>query len=321
MAGVYWKPAEDAILRDLYLKDLAPHRRMQAYRDRLPGRTSAAIHARAAFLEITHEVRKPQRWAPEDVALVRREWGKTPVVDIAQQINRHPSSVGNLAKRLKLSRKEYKRIKITPVIDDAIRAAYASTQRGFCKRVAEKIGATDGWVKQRARALGLTRVQKYVAKWTDEENAILDEYYEKGGVKYIASKLKAAGFTRSLTAIEQQVHTLGLSWRDRDVYTPRAIAEGMGVNHGTVIDWITAGLLKAKRETFTGLHDSPSPKTYLVQPKNVRRFLIEHIARYRLSSVDRYWFVSILAGDDVVMNIQHSAGKGSTCEEEYGVAA
>lgn len=319
--AVFWTPEEDAILRAINARDLSPQYRTAAYRAQLPGRTTAAINNRTQKLGVPVRKQRPQRaWTAEEITKLKEEWrSKKTVTQLAEELNRSESSCLNRAKKLGLrTRNPWQKVTITPVLDAAIRAGYASTQRGICQRLADQFGVSPGWVKMRARELGLTRSQGYMAKWTAEEDAMLETLMERGGIKFIQTRMKKAGYHRSLSAIQQRAYQIGLSWANmRDAMNATEFANVMGVDCKVVVGWIRRGMLKGHKEAKSGFHDQEDAKNWLIETKQIRKFLIQHVSSYKLALVDRLWYVSMLAGDDAKINIQHSAGKSSELAGGY----
>jgi hypothetical protein len=197
-------------------------------------------------------------------------------------------------RRLELPRRQYQHIVATPEMDQAIREGYGSDRRGICRRLAERLGIPVGWIKARARKLGLTRSAG--DHWTPQEDRILEEALEVGGARFIVNRLKNAGFVRSVSAVENRVHQLGLGWSAaRDIYNAADLALAMGVGDKTVVKWIRQGLLKGHLENPSGLSFSEEQGRWMIRHKDARKFLIENPSVYRLNTVDRHWFIATLA--------------------------
>lgn len=288
-----WTPEEDAILIDIRAMTLTQYHRAALYAQRLPGRTSAAIHNRIKALNLSRRpTRNKVRWTEEQRAVLRREAPHKDAAEIATLIGRTASSVGNELRRLGLPRRQWQHIVATPEIDQAIREAYGSSRRGLCRRVAEQLGLETGWVKARARKLGLTRSTG--GYWTPEEDRLIESLVEIGGARFIANRLKDAGFVRSVSAVENRVYQLGVSFLSRDTYNAREFATAMGVCSKTVARWIRQGLLKGRQENPSGLSHAEEHHRWMIKHKDARKFLIENPNAYRLNTVDRHWFIATL---------------------------
>lgn len=317
----FWTPDEDQTLRDIIAADYAPQRRVAEYRQRLPNRTQAAIQRRTRDLKIGRINAVYHHWTDADRDWMRSVWPTLPRAVIAEQLGRSVSSVGNEARRLGLfPRQSWARVEVTPELDRAIIAAYNSPRRGNCKRVADQFGVEVGWVKTRARQLHLTRGLGYKTPWSPEEDRMLEELHERGGVRYIWNRMQAAGYTRSMHAILMRASALCLSWKNRDVYNAHELGKIMGVDGKTVIHWIRKGVLQAHRENVSGMSSREEAYNWMIHHRDARRFLIEEVGRYSLATVNRYWYVSTLAGRLGSGHIQQTCGHGDSVESYRMVA-
>lgn len=315
--GKHWSKEEDAILISILDRDLHPRVRVQEYLRLLPGRTyPAAINNRISALGRRQCSHRPQRrWTDEEREILRQLNETHPPTEIAQVIDRTPSSVLNERKRLKLPCRVYQKIEPTAEMDAAIREGYTHTHRGACKRLGQRFGVPAGWIKSRARKLGLTRCsgQAYLATWTAEEDAMILELQERGGAKYIWNRMRKAGYNRSMHAIENRIYHLGSGWKGRDIYNATELADAMGITSKTVCKWIRIGLLKGHKENPSGLHDTEEPWRWMIKHKDAREFLINNVNAYRLSQVNKYWFVATIA-DDPNPAVQRACGNGHGVE-------
>jgi len=305
-----WTPEEDAILKEIRAMTLTQYHRKALYAQRLPGRTNAAIHNRVRSLGLSRRsTRNKVRWTEEQRAVLRREAPHKDAGEIAVLIGRTASSVGNELRRLGLPRRQWQHIIATPEIDQAIREAYGSSQRGLCRRVAEQLGLEAGWIKARARKLGLTRSTG--AYWTPEEDRLIESLIEIGGARFIANQLKKAGFVRSVSAVENRVSQLGASFLSRDTYNASELAAAMGVCSKTVSRWIRQGLLKGHQENPSGLSHGEEQHRWMIKHQDARKFLIENPNAYRLNMVDRHWFIATLAEGHAAKIQEHCGVKSA----------
>lgn len=307
-----WTEEEHAILREIHAAPMTPARRTAEYARRLPGRTLNAIHNQTRLLGIAHKIRHCP-WTPEANDRLRALWiAGQKTAAIAADLGRTPCSITEQARRLGLPRKQHwARVTPTPEMDQAIRAEYAGTRVGIGRRIAQRFNVDPGWVKTRARQLGLTRsTQRYLSPWTAEEDEIIEEMHDRGGVRFVANQLKKAGYARSHHAILCRVHHLGLRWKSREVYNAGEVAAAMGVDSKTITRWIGFGYLKARKSNVSDFHQEEEPHNWLIKPTDIRRFLVEHVARYRLATCDRFWFVAMLSNTTGVGHIQNTCGAG-----------
>lgn len=308
----YWTDEERAILREIHAAPMTPARRTAEYARRLPNRTLNAIHNQTKMLGIAHKIQH-RPWTPEACEHLRTLWraGESTAA-IAADLGRTTGSIVEQVRRLGLPRKQsWARVVVTPEMDQAIRAAYASTLVGAGRRVAERFGVDSGWVRSRASALGLTRTtQRYLVPWTPQEDQIVEDAHDRGGVRFVAEQLKKAGFTRSYHAVQCRVHQLGLRWKNREIYNASEVATAMGIDSKTIIRWIGFGYLKARKGNVSDFYKCEEPYHWLIKPVDIRRFLIEHVSRYRLATCDRFWFVAMLSNTTGVGHIQDTCGAG-----------
>lgn len=307
-----WTEAEDQALKALIEAQLHPQERTRQYAALLPGRSRGAIYNRLQKWDLNINaatfVKRP--WTEGERTRIRQAWPTTGVADLAREFGRSSASVGNEARRMGLPAKRCThRFETTKTLDAAIRAAYGNPKRGACKAVAKQYGVTVPWVKVRAGQLGLNRsVSRYNAPWTPEEDAIIEQWHDQGGAKLVANRLKQRGFIRSSHAVLNRVVALGLSWRNREIYNASELGELMGVDHKTISGWIKWGYLKARRENPTGISSVDEPWYWMIKHQDARNFLIHHVSRYRMASIDRYWLVATLAGDKETAKPQSSCG-------------
>ena len=174
----------------------------------------------------------------------------------------------------------------TPHLDEAVRAAYARSERGAVTRLASTLGVARSVLYKRALKLGVRPPRR--GPWRDEEAAILAlAGADRKGARAAARRL--AG--RSLRAVEQQMvlrHGTACA-DDPDLYTPDDIAALMGVAAFTVRRWCEAGKLKARVS-----HGASIPR-YTITRRQVREYLIEYAGHWDHRRVDPQWLVDVLA--------------------------
>jgi hypothetical protein len=178
-------------------------------------------------------------------------------------------------------------------IDQLIRAVYlnhrdAKTRFGT-RRLAKKVGIPHWALKKRARELGLARTKEL--PWSDPEVAILSRYAWMSDER-IRLKLKAAGYARTVTAVHLKLKRMKFK-HDGGFYSAYSLAQALGIDPHAVSRWIKSGHLKAK---FRGTARTPQQNgdSYLIQEKDVRRFILEHPTDIDLRKVDQLWFLDVL---------------------------
>jgi hypothetical protein len=183
-----------------------------------------------------------------------------------------------------------RRYVFTDQIDQLIREIYLNhrgAKTGFGTRpLAKKVGIPHWALKKRARELGLARTKEL--PWSDAELTILSRCAWMSDDR-IRLKLKAAGFCRTVTAIHLKLKRMKLK-HDGKFYSAYSLAQALGIDAHAVTRWIKSGHLKAK---LRGTARTPQQNgdSYLIQEKDVRRFILEHPTDIDLRKVDQLWFL------------------------------
>ena len=181
----------------------------------------------------------------------------------------------------------------TDQIDQLIREIYLN-HRDAKKRLgilflAKKVGMPHWALKKRARELGLARAKEL--PWSEPELAILSRYAWMSDER-IRLKLKAAGYARTVTAIHLKLRRMRFK-HDGSFYSAYSLAQALGIDPHAVTRWIKNGHLKAK---FRGTARGPQQNgdSYLIQEKDVRRFILGHPTDIDLRKVDQLWFLDLI---------------------------
>ena len=164
---------------------------------------------------------------------------------------------------------------------------HRDAKRGFgVQPLAKKVGVPHWALKKRARELGLARTKELL--WSEQELAILARYAWMRDER-IRLKLKAAGYSHTVTGIHLKLKRMRFK-HDGSFYSAYSLAQALGIDPHAVTRWIKSGHLKAKfRDTARG----PQQKgdSYLIQEKDVRRFILQHPTDIDLRKVDQLWFI------------------------------
>ena len=118
-------------------------------------------------------------------------------------------------------------------------------------------------------------------KWTDEEIAIVEEMACLNTVKQIAYRLKRRGYTRSTSAINNKLRSLGYSARPiLDNYNCCEIARVLQLNSATVWSWVKKGWIRTHRR---------SGRYHQIKSKDLKRFLENPPQRIknRIAAIDK----------------------------------
>jgi hypothetical protein len=175
-------------------------------------------------------------------------------------------------------------------IDQLIREMYlnhrdAKTRSGI-RLLAKKVGMPHWALKKRACELGLARTKEL--PWAELELTILSRYAWMSDER-IRLKLKAAGYSRTVIGIHLKLKRMRFK-HDGSFYSAYSLAQALGIDPHAVTRWIRSGHLKAK---FRGTARGPQQNgdSYLIQEKDVRRFILEHPTDIDLRRVDQLWFL------------------------------
>ncbi len=181
----------------------------------------------------------------------------------------------------------------TEQIDQRIREIYLShpdaKSRPGIQLLAKQVGIPHWALKKRARELGVARTKE--KPWSEPELEILERYAWMSDER-IRLKLKAAGYSRTVTAIHLKLKRMrfkeGVSF-----YSANGLAQALGIDNHTVARWIRAGHLKAKRRK-TERTEQQGGDIYLIHEKDVRRFILKHPTDIDLRKVDQLWFLDLI---------------------------
>ena len=181
----------------------------------------------------------------------------------------------------------------TDQIDQLIREIYlshrdAKTRPGI-QLLAKRVGMPHWALKKRARELGLARTKEL--PWSEPELQILARYAWMSDER-IRLKLKAAGYARTVTGIHLKLKRMRFK-HDGSFYSACSLAQALGIDSHAVTRWIKSGHLKAKlRGTARG--PLQNGDTYVIQEKDIRRFILEHPTDVDLRKVDQLWFLDLI---------------------------
>lgn len=175
-------------------------------------------------------------------------------------------------------------------VDQAIREGYIHAKaKGDIKALAERIGRPYWWIQKRGQTLGVSRSnQTRLDAWTKAEEAIVEEW-AMCNAKVIARKLKAAGFSRTETAVAIRIKRSGFDRMNPDRWSATQVAPMLGVNPKTVADWIERRGLPAVRE-------GGGKGTLMIERKRLRKWIAANAHRIDLRRVDQPWFCELMFG-------------------------
>ncbi len=177
--------------------------------------------------------------------------------------------------------------------DQLIREVYLSRRDGKAMAsihlLAKRLGMPHWALKKRARELGLARTKEL--PWSEAELAILSRYAWMSDER-IRLKLKAAGYARTVTGIHLKLKRMRFK-HDGRFYSACSLALALGIDPHAVTRWIKSGHLKAKLRG-TARTEQQNGDSYLIQEKDVRRFILDHPTDIDLRKVDQLWFLDLI---------------------------
>jgi hypothetical protein len=233
-----------------------------------------------------------QQWTREELDILVAHWPQGGVQECAALLPaRSMESLRGKAYYLGLrldGRKPRSPVTWTPSMDQILRDAYTRPEPGVVKDAARRLGVSYAAIRSRARNLGVVRRYAYNRLWVPEEDDIIREYAER--LSYIYTRLKKAGFPRSLSAIVSRRSRLGCAGQvDPGRFTATALAQLCGVQNKTVLSWIAKGWLRADRR-------SPQCALWNIKLQDFRDFIRDHPTVIDLRKVDGPWFLDVVLG-------------------------
>lgn len=180
-------------------------------------------------------------------------------------------------------------------IDAQIRLVYQSTPaRGAINALAARLMRPRWWVSKRALTLGFTSPRFKEPAWAEDEIELLASHADKP-LTTIQRVLARNGYRRTLTAIVVKRKRIGIGSRDPNYYTAHHLARLLGVDPGTVTDWI-------KREGLTANHrgtkrlPQQGGDMWWISRRKLRSWIGAHAQLVDLRKVERFWFIDLMMG-------------------------
>jgi len=239
-------------------------------------------------------------WTMPEIAIVRRDYARLGPEQVQQQlphrsymaITLKASALGIPAPAQTFSRKRWA---ADETIDAQIRLVYQSTPtRGMVNALAARLMRPRWWVSKRAADLGLTQPRFKEPAWTEEEVELLGAHSGKR-LTAIQKILARHGFRRTLTAIIVKRKRAGIGSRDPNHYSASQLARLLGVDPGTVSDWITREGLPAARRGTKRLPQQGGDMWW-IRRRKLRVWIGAHAQLVDLRKVERFWFIDLMMG-------------------------
>lgn len=204
----------------------------------------------------------------------------------------HPK-YGRLSDPGLLKAKSRRKYVFTDQIDQLIGEIYLNHRdaktRPSIRLLSKKVGMPHWALKKRARELGLARTKEL--PWSEPELQILGRYAWMSDER-IRLKLKAAGYARTVTGIHLKLKRMRFK-HDGSFYSACSLAQALGIDPHAVTRWIKSGHLKAKLRG-TARTEQQNGDSYLIQERDVRRFILDHPTDIDLRKVDQLWFLDLI---------------------------
>lgn len=245
-----------------------------------------------------------QYWTKEEAAIVAEEYPKGGYRAVQAKLpDRSETSIRGKADRMGVgvAGRTYCRQPTSEWIDAAIRRAYekGSVQVAV---LARSLNRRVGWIKWRAREMGVSRqAPREWCAWTPDEDALLEACLEKSqSVSVIYKKFRQAGYDRTLSAICCRVETLELSWQ-RGFWSALQVGQALRVDQKRVVQWIERGQLKAAK--------GPGPSSdaelmlehkmmWQIKLQDLQKFLIAHPHEWDHRKLSKEILLDLLLGDE-----------------------
>ena len=154
-------------------------------------------------------------WTLEEMEALREAWPKGGMKEARKALpHRAEDALRGKAFALGLRTRDHKAYESygqSDFVDAAIKRAYTSGRPGLAD-LSRRVNRPVGWLKWRAGVLGVRRqLAGGGALWTADEDAILTACSDAGmSVTAMQSRLKKAGFARSVSAVSCRLITLDL---------------------------------------------------------------------------------------------------------------
>lgn len=143
-----------------------------------------------------------RQWSAAEEAVLRAEYGRQTVPDLAERLGRGAVAIRQHARTIGLARRVRARITWTAEADAILRAGY---KRMPTAELAAELGTTVDALWARAKVLRLAQ-SRLSEPWTADDDQQLREWYGAMPFPEIAARLG-----RSHDSISNRVHTLGLT--------------------------------------------------------------------------------------------------------------
>lgn len=108
----------------------------------------------------------------------------------------------------------------------------------------------------------------------------------------IRLKLKAAGFTRTATAVHLKLKRTSAK-QNTPYLTGRGLASLFGVDSHAITKWIKLGYLHARKRGTERVPEQGGDM-WLIHEKDVYRFVLSRPLEFDIRKVDQLWFLDLV---------------------------
>lgn len=249
-------------------------------------------------------MRNHSKWTPEEIAIINDSWPKGGYVKVKDRLpQRTYSQIRGAACRfgLFIEGRTYNKQPTSEWIDAAISRAYRTGKVNLAV-LSKQLGRTKGWIKWRAREMGVARMRGTTENvtWLPEEIELLKQLSESGiPPGAICKRFRYAGFFRSISAINNMQWKLQLPPPDRSWWTAKETAQALNIDEKSVTGWIEKGLLKAKKRNGQKTEGitTAQPHLWEITIDNLRRFLIRYPRHWDHRRVPIEMLLELLCGE------------------------
>jgi hypothetical protein len=184
---------------------------------------------------------------------------------------------------------------ITPEIHAQIKAVYQTgTGNGQVHALAVSLNYPRWKISRYALQMGWIAKQKKEPNWSDRELHILKQNAHRYP-ETIQRRLKAAGYTRSVTGIILKRKRERLL-KNLDGMSACGLAECLGVDVHFIIRAINAGRLKAEPRG-TKRTELQGGDIWWIRTRDIRTYILNYLCEIDLRKVDKYWYTDLLTSE------------------------
>jgi len=187
---------------------------------------------------------------------------------------------------------------ITPDMHERIKRAYQNRVQcsGEIRNLAKRLGLPRWKVSRYAVRKGWIEKQQKEPDWSESEIWILKNNAQHCP-EVIQRKLKQHGFHRTVNGIVLKRKRMRLP-SNLGGMSATQLAECLGEDIHFVTRAIKQGRLKAKKRQDNRT-EQQGGSMWFIKDKDIKVYIVENVHELDFKKIDKWWFVSILIGEDV----------------------